>query len=384
MKIVLAPDSFKGSISAWELSAALREGLRAAEPSAEVIEMPMADGGEGTMEALVHATGGHIREIEVHDPLGRKISAAYGILGDQETVVVEMAKAAGLPLLAPHERNPLITSTYGLGELVRHAAGAGFRRFIVGLGGSATNDGGAGALSAMGVRFFGEDGAAFVPEGGAGLARLKTIDLSGMDEAVRASSFMLASDVANPLCGPSGASAVFGLQKGATPEMAEQLDKALQRYGEVLQACTGRGVREQPGSGAAGGTGAGFMAVLGARCRSGIEIVMEAVRFDRRIRDADLIITGEGRLDGQTLSGKVIAGVCRTAAQHAIPVIGVCGSMALDGKQMDQLGLTAAFSIAPGPCTLETAMRQAADWARGQGEQIMRLAASVARKASRG
>jgi glycerate kinase len=372
VKVVLAPDSFKGSISARDLCAALREGVLEAFPGAEVTELPLADGGEGTVEALVHATGGGLIEREVTDPLGRPVRAAYGVLGDGKTAVVEMAQASGLPLLAPHERNPLAADSFGTGELIRDALRAGCRRFIIGLGGSATNDGGAGALRALGARFLDEDGAE-LPPGGEGLLRLRRIDLSALDEAVRESRFILACDVTNPLCGPDGASAVFGPQKGATPEMVAKLDAALGRFGEALREATGLDVAALPGSGAAGGSGAGFMAVLGAEMRSGIDIVMEAIDFERKIRGADWIVTGEGRLDEQTLSGKVVAGVCRKARAAGVPVIGLCGSLALTGPQMEELGLAAGFGIVPGPCTLEEAMAGAGKMARDQMARIMRL-----------
>lgn len=372
MRIVLAPDSFKGSLSARELCAAMREGIEAVDASAVVEEIPVADGGEGTVDAMVHAAGGERRRCRTSDPLGRPIEAEYGVIGDGRTAVIEMAAASGLPLLKPEERNPLAATSRGTGELIIHAARAGCRRFIIGLGGSATNDGGAGMLAALGVRLLDAAGAP-LPEGGAALERLAAIDLSGIDAAVRQSEFVLAGDVTNPLCGPNGASAVFGPQKGATAEMVQRLDRALERYGQALAEATGRDAARLPGSGAAGGMGAALMAVLGADSRPGIEVVLEAVRFESRLTGADLIITGEGKLDRQTLSGKVIAGVCSRAARHGVPVIALCGGMSLSGAEMDRLGLRAAFSIVPGPCELETAMRQAADWARRQTEQIMRL-----------
>lgn len=372
MKVVVAPDSFKGSISAQDLCASIRSGIEAVVPSAEVVELPMADGGEGTLETLVYATKGRVCEYVVKDPLGRPVKAAYGILGDGQTVIIEMAQASGLTLLQARERNPLVASSFGTGELIRHALQAGYRKFVVGLGGSATNDGGTGMLRALGVTFKNTEGG-LVPEGGAGLADLSIIDLSGMDPAVRESSFRLASDVTNLLCGPSGASAVFGPQKGATAEMVRCLDAALNRYGEKLLQLTGTDVRNMPGSGAAGGMGAAFMAVLKAESRSGIDLIIEAADFEAHIQNADLIITGEGRLDLQTLSGKVIAGICRKAGQYQIPVIALCGSTELTSEHMDELGLTAAFSIVPGPCSLEQAMGSTAKWTRTQVEQLMRM-----------
>jgi len=378
VKVVLAPDSFKGSISARDLCAFLREGVLEVFPEAQVTELPLADGGEGTTEALAHATGGRMVECEALDPLGRPVRAAYGALGDGRTAVVEMAQASGLPLLAPHERNPLIADSFGTGQLIREALRAGYRRLIIGLGGSATNDGAAGALRALGARFLDEDGAE-LPPGGEALLRLARIDLSGLDETVRETEFILASDVTNPLCGPSGASAVFGPQKGADPEMVARLDAALVRYGEVLREAVGRDVAALPGSGAAGGAGAGFLAVLGAKFNSGIDIVMEAVDFDGKIRGADWIVTGEGRLDGQTLSGKVVSGVCRRARGMRVPVIGLCGSLSVDARQMEELGLAAAFSVVNGPCTLEEAMARTGELARDTMARVMRLIQVVGR-----
>lgn len=371
MKMVLAPDSFKGSLSARELCRAWREGILAACPEAEVVELPLADGGEGTVKALVQATGGECREKEVRDPLGRRVRAGYGVLGDGETAVIEMAEASGLTRLAPDERNPLIADSYGTGELIRAALDDGIRRVIIGLGGSATNDGGTGALRALGVRFLDAAGRE-LPPGGESLLRLERIDLSGLANGVRETAFVLAGDVTNPLCGPSGASAVFGPQKGADPDMVKQLDRALARYRDVLCRTVGRDIGALPGSGAAGGAGAGFMAILGADMQAGIDLVLEAVEFDRHVQGADWIVTGEGKLDAQTGSGKVVAGVSRAAAGRGIPVIALCGSVELEGHEVADLGLAAAFSIVPGPCSPEEAMAEAGPWARHAMEQLAR------------
>ncbi len=372
MKIVIAPDSFKGSLSAGELCAAICQGVLRAAPEAEVVEIPLADGGEGTLDNLVVATGGEKRMADVLDPLGRQRRAAYGVLGDGVTAVIEMAQASGLPLLAPHERDPLIASSYGTGQLIRHALDDGFRRFVVGLGGSATNDAGTGMLRALGAAFLDADGQP-LPEGGAALSKLASIDVSGLDPRLAESQFLVACDVTNPLCGPDGASAVFGPQKGATPEMVAVLDEALGRFADVVRRQTGREIDRVPGAGAAGGTGAALVGFLGATIRPGIEIVMEAVDFARKLAGADLLITGEGKLDGQTLSGKVIAGVCREAARARVPVVALCGALELDGEQLDRLGIAAAFSLVPGPCSLETAMLHARQWASDRAEQIVCL-----------
>lgn len=372
MKIVVAPDSFKGSISARDLCTAMRQGIQRVDPAIEIIELPLADGGEGTMENMVFSTNGDIHEYEVSDPLGRPVKASFGVLGDKQTAVIEMAQASGLPLLAERERNPLLATSYGTGELIRHALDRGYRQIIIGLGGSATNDGGTGMLKALGAKFY-DRGGALLPDGGAALVELASIDLSEMDPRLIECRFTIASDVTNPLCGPHGASAVFGPQKGATPQMVESLDKGLGCFADIIANQQGIDVRNAPGSGAAGGMGAAFMGFLHAAFKPGIELVMEAIHFDTHIQQAHLLITGEGRLDRQTLSGKVIAGVCKKAKLYRIPVIALCGALELSSKQMDQIGLKAAFSIVPKPCTLDQAMEHAAIWAEQQVEQIMRL-----------
>lgn len=372
MKIIVAPDSFKGSISARDLCAAVRRGIHRVDPTIEVIELPLADGGEGTVNSLVYATHGQMRHVQVKDPLGRPVRAAYGVLGDDATVIIEMAQASGLPLLKPDERNPLLTSSFGTGELILDALQAGYRSFIIGLGGSATNDGGVGMLEALGAAFLDQDGVQ-LPKGGAALERLASIELSGLDERLRESSFAIASDVNNPLCGVHGASAVFGPQKGATPEMVQRLDLALSRFADVVEKQLGADVRHLPGSGAAGGMGAALLAFFHAEFKSGIELVMDAIHFEQNIQVADLIITGEGKLDEQTMAGKVIAGVCKKAQPYQIPTIAICGGMELTSQQMDELGLLAGFSIVPKPCSLEQAMEQAEVWAEERVEQIVRL-----------
>lgn len=372
MRVVVAPDSFKGSISARDLCAAARRGIHAVDPEIEVIELPLADGGEGTVENMVYSTKGQTRLVQVNDPLGRPIRAAYGILGDDATVIIEMAQASGLPLLRPDERNPLITSSFGTGELIVHALNEGYRKFIIGLGGSATNDGGVGMLKALGASFYDQDGV-LLPKGGASLEKLSYMDLSGLDKRLQESTFTIASDVNNPLCGANGASAVFGPQKGATPEMVQRLDMALSRFADVVEKQLGVDVRHLPGSGAAGGMGAGLLAFLHAEFKSGIELVMDAIQFEQNIQVADLIITGEGKLDEQTMAGKVIAGVCKKAKPYQIPTIAICGGMELTSEQMDEIGLLAGFSIVPKPCSLDEAMEQAEGWVQERVEQIIRF-----------
>lgn len=372
MKIIVAPDSFKGSLSASQVCWAIKKGIYRVIKDAQVIELPMADGGEGTMENLVCSTKGQKISVKVKDPLGRIIDAEYGVLGDRETVVIETAQASGLTLLKDHERNPLYTSSYGTGQLIKHALNKGYRKFIIGLGGSATNDGGMGMLKALGIKFYDESGQ-LLNEGGGYLTNLAYYDDSTFDPRIKESSFIIASDVTNPLCGPQGASMVYGPQKGATSEMIKILDKGLSNLAKVIYQQKGIDVRNIPGAGAAGGMGATFIAFFNATLRSGIDIVMEKIQFSQKLREGDLVITGEGKLDQQTLSGKVIVGVSRLAKKLQIPVIALCGTVKLDGEILDELGITAAFSIVDGPCTLLDAQQYASDLIVARTEQIMRL-----------
>ncbi|PLS17348.1 glycerate kinase [Bacillus sp. M6-12] len=371
MNIVIAPDSFKGSISAKDLCSVLKRGITRIVPDARVVELPLADGGEGTMENLVYSSQGEIVQTTVSDPLGRPIAASYGIINGK-TAVIEMAQASGLPLLKDEEKNPFITSSYGTGELIKNALEGGYRDFIICLGGSATNDGGMGMLKALGIQFFDNQGR-HLSEGGIALLKLASYDYSGLDPRIAESSFTIASDVINPLCGPQGASAVFGPQKGATAEMVKELDKALGQFAVVIFKQKRIDIRDLPGSGAAGGMGAALLAFLNARMQSGIEVVMDAINFREKVKSADLVITGEGRLDSQTLSGKVIAGVCKEAGKVAKPVIALCGKLELSNQQMETLGLKAGFSLVSGPCTLEDSMRKAEEFAEERIQSIISL-----------
>jgi len=326
-RVIVAPQSFKGSADAVAVASAIARGVRRAWPEAEVEEVPLADGGEGTVRALVHATKGTTQLTRVHDPLGREIDAAWGIFGDGTTAIVEMAAASGLPLLRPEERDPRVTSTRGTGELILAAAQSGAHRIVIGIGGSATNDGGAGMARALGYRFFDREGRE-LPEGGAALARLQRIDGQTDPRLVRP-AIDVACDVRNPLLGPEGASAVYGPQKGATPEIVRELDAALARYADVLEAFVGRRIRDVPGAGAAGGLGAGLLAFLDARLVSGAELVLGAVGFAERLRGADLVITGEGRIDRQSGYGKLTGAVAAAARRARVPVVAVAGGLGL-------------------------------------------------------
>lgn len=354
-RVVIAPQSFKGSADPVAVAAAIARGLRRRWPRAECLEVPLADGGEGTVRALVRATGGDLRSTRVHDPLQREIDAEWGMLGDRTTAVVEMAAASGLTLLRDEERDPRVTSTRGTGELILAAAMTGAHRIVVGIGGSATNDGGAGMARAFGYRFFDADGAA-LPEGGAALARLVRIDGQTDPRLIRP-SIDVACDVRNPLLGPEGASAVFGPQKGATPEVVRELEAALRRYADVVERFVGRPVRDVPGAGAAGGLGAGLLAFLDARLVSGAKLVLDAVRFDRRLDGATLVVTGEGRIDGQSVYGKLTQAVTEAAKRRGVRVVAVAGSLGPGHEAMRDAGIETIQTCATSDAERVQAMR---------------------------
>jgi glycerate kinase len=355
MHIVVAPDSYKGSVSAVEVALAMERGILTVFPSAKVRKIPIADGGEGTVEALVTATGGQYRSNEVAGPLGERIFAAWGVLGDGKTAVIEMATASGLPLVPADRRDPRKASSYGTGELIRAALDAGLRRIIIGIGGSATNDAGAGMARALGVRFLAADGSQLA-DGGAALAALVGIDLSGLDSRLQKTEIIVACDVDNPLCGPRGASAVFGPQKGATPEIVAQLDAALGRFAEYAQQVTGRDVAGLPGAGAAGGLGAGLMFFTRAQLKPGIEIVLDTVNFSTVVKDADYVITGEGRTDFQTAFGKAPVGVAKVAKMSGVPVFCLSGGLGKGADDVLAQGIDAVMSICERPMSLEECM----------------------------
>ena len=357
MRIIVAPDSFKGSASAVAVADAVGRGIRRVFPEAEICQVPIADGGEGTVEAMVAATGGKIMETLVKDPLGRDVTAAWGILGDQKTAVIEMAAASGLPLLKKEERNPLKTSTYGTGQLIQAALDAGVQRIVIGIGGSATNDGGAGMARALGVRFLTTDGSE-IAEGGGALSELAQIDLSGRDPRLQTTEILTACDVDNPLCGAHGASAVYGPQKGATPELVQVLDAALANFGRIAEAATGRKVMLTAGAGAAGGLGAGLLSFTEASLHPGIEVVLETVGFEQMLDGADLVITGEGNTDFQTACGKAPVGVARLARQADVPVLCLSGGLGKGADEVLEHGIDALMSILPRPMELEDCMAQ--------------------------
>ncbi|WP_034992511.1 glycerate kinase [Beijerinckia mobilis] len=359
MKIVIAPDSFKESLSALQVAKALEGGFREIYPDADYVTLPMADGGEGTVEALVAATGGQIHKVKVRGPLGPNVDAFYGMSGDGRTAVIEMAAAAGLALIAPSERDPTRTTTYGVGELICAALDRGARHLIVGLGGSATNDGGAGLIQALGVRLLDENGKDLSFGGGA-LAELARIDATALDSRLASCRIEVACDVDNPLIGPRGASAIFGPQKGATPDLVKNLDANLSHYACCIKRDLGVAIADIPGAGAAGGLGAAFIAFLGAELRPGIDIIMKAVGFEAIVADADLVITGEGRIDSQTIHGKTPIGIARVAKRYGKPVIAIAGSLGADVDIVHGYGIDAVFSILYRICSLEEALAETA------------------------
>jgi len=357
MKIVIAPDSFKESLSALQVAGAIEAGMREVFPDADYIKVPVADGGEGTVQALIDATGGWRVDQRVTGPLGEPVAAFYGRTGDGGAVI-EMAAASGLELVPPNQRDPRIATSRGTGELILHALDAGARRFVLGVGGSATNDGGAGMLQALGACLLDADDRPIGP-GGAELARLARIGIEGLDPRLLESEFHIACDVSNPLTGPRGASAIFGPQKGATPVMVEQLDANLAHYADIVARDLGRDERDLPGAGAGGGIALAMVVFLRGRLRPGIEIVTEAVKLDAAVRGADLVITGEGRIDGQTVNGKTPMGVARVAARHGVPVIAIGGGLAPDAGAVHAHGIDAVFAAVSRPCTVAEALAAA-------------------------
>lgn len=355
-KITIAVDSFKGSLSSREVADAFEEGFKSQFPKCEVVKVSIADGGEGTVDALVETLNGELVKALVADPLGRTISAQYGIIDDGRTAVMEMSAASGLPLIAPTERNPLRTSTYGTGEMIVDAIKRGCRKFLVGIGGSATNDGGTGMLRALGFRFFDTKGNELIG-GGEILERIDQIDNSTARAELAECEFIVACDVTNPLYGPEGAAYVFAPQKGADAAMVERLDQGLRNYARAIERFNGVQVDAIAGAGAAGGLGGGFKALLGARLEPGIDMVLNAMQFSKIIAGSDLVITGEGRIDRQTTMGKAPSGVLREATAQGIPTIAIGGAVQ-PCKELEQSGFAAVLPIVAGPVALEVAMQR--------------------------
>jgi glycerate kinase len=371
-KIVIAPDSFKDSLSAQGVADAIALGLAEVWPDAQLIKCPMADGGEGTVESVLAACDGELRRTDVRGPLGETVNAAWGWLPQNHTAIIEMAEASGLQLVPLDRRDACISSTFGTGELIRAALDAGAQRVILAIGGSATNDGGAGAMQALGVRLLDAQGQQLQP-GGLALAQLARIDLTGIDPRLAEVRFDIAADVNNPLCGPHGASAIFGPQKGATTAQVERLDRALGHFANHCANALAQDVRDEPGSGAAGGLGFAAKAFLGAQFMAGVEVVAELVGLAEAVVGADLVITGEGRFDAQTLRGKTPFGVARIAQEQGVAVIVIAGTLGEGYQALYEHGIDAAFALTSGPMTLEQACTEAPRLLRERATDIARV-----------
>lgn len=381
MKVVIAPQSFKGSLYALDAAEAIQRGVLEADPTAETVLVPVADGGDGTLEALVNATGGQIFRSIVTGPLGQAVEALWGVMGDGQTAVVEMARPSGLALVPPKRRNPRTATTRGTGEIIREALDKGFARIIVGLGGSATNDGGAGMASALGAKFLDRRGQQ-LPPGGAALSRLDRIDVSGLHPGLGEAAIIGATDVTNPLCGPEGASAIYGPQKGASAKVVAELDEALSNFARVVRRDVGIDVLETPGSGAAGGLGAGLMAFAGADLRSGIEMVCEVLEFDRHLEGADLVITGEGRADESTIYNKAPVGVAQRARAKGVPTVILAGSLGPGHQALYDHGVAGIVCIADRPMSFDRSLARTGELLQGAAERTIRLIGATGRAAS--
>ena len=374
MKIVIAPDSFKENLTSLEVASELEAGLRRVWPDAEYIKVPMADGGEGTVQSLVDATGGRIVKCAVTGPLGQKVLASYGLLGDGRTAVVEMAEASGLPLVPKAERDPLRASTFGTGELVADAIHRGVEEVIIGLGGSATNDGGAGFAQALGVRFIDKDGAPITdPLGGGGLENVASVDTRWINPGLARVKVSVACDVTNPLTGEKGASAVYGPQKGATPEMVQLLDRNLAHFAAVIKRDLNIDIADRPGAGAGGGLGAGLLAFTNAAMKRGVEVVVAATKLDEHMKGASLALTGEGRVDFQTAFGKTPSGVAASARRHGVPVVAIGGGLADDAGGVFQHGIDAIESATPNAMPLDVAIKKSRQYLQDAAERVARL-----------
>ncbi|GCF09137.1 glycerate kinase [Dictyobacter arantiisoli] len=372
MRILIAPQSLKGSLGATETGEAIARGVHAVFPDALTTIIPIADGGEGTVQALVDATGGEIRTATVTGPLNEPVEAFYGLLGDGHTAVIEMAASSGLPLVPPERRDPRLTTTFGVGELILAALAEGRRHFILGLGGSATNDGGAGMAQALGIQFFNQQQQELA-RGGAALAGLAHISLAKLDPRLQECHFELASDVTNPLCGPTGASAIYGPQKGATPAMIQELDAALAHYATIIQRDVQREVATIPGAGAAGGLGAGMLAFLNTTLRPGAQIILDAIQIKEYMKNTDLVISAEGQLDDQTAYGKSVGALATLAKQHNLPVLVIAGGLGDNYRGIYDLGIDAITVLPTGPMPLVYAMKHAALLTSDATERALKL-----------
>ena len=371
MNILAAPDSFKGSLTALEVAENIKKGIKDFDQSINVDLLPMADGGEGTVQSLVDATGGQIIRKEVTGPLGEKVEAFYGILGDQKTAVIEMAAASGLPLIPPAKRNPLKTTTYGTGELIASALEHGLKKIIIGIGGSATNDAGVGMAQALGAEILDENGNQ-INFGGENLDRIKEINLENLDSRIKEVEILTACDVDNPLFGRNGAAYVYAPQKGADQYMVEKLDNNLRHFNEVVKNSLGKDVNKIAGAGAAGGLGAGLVAFLGAELKAGVDIILDLINFEKKLEDIDLVFTGEGMLDGQSIYGKTPVGVAKKAKEKGIPVIAVAGTLGFGVEKVMEHGIDAYFSIIDKPAELDLIIKETPKLIQRLSEQIIR------------
>ena len=372
MKILIAPQSYKGSISAIKVAEAIKQGALNIFPDIKSLIIPVADGGDGTLETLVESTNGTIHNSNATGPLGNSIPVIWGTLGDSKTAIIEMARISGLALVPQNKRNPYYTTSYGLGEIIKEALDLGYRKFIIGIGGSATNDGGAGMAQALGAKLTDENKKP-IDLGGLALNEITKIDISGIDPRINESEILVACDVNNPLCGPNGASFIYGPQKGASPEMVKTLDDALYHFGSQLIRDTGINIMEIEGSGAAGGMGGGMVGFLNAKLKPGIEIVLDSLDFDKSLKNVDLVITGEGQIDFQTVFSKAPIGVAKHAKKYNIPVIAICGSLGENYQDVHSHGIDAVIPIIPKPMDLKNASDNAYELIKNTSEQIFRI-----------
>jgi len=372
MKIVVAPGSFKGSLTAFQVSDAIEKGFKRIFLDANIVKIPMADGGDGTLECLVKCTNGKRINKTVTGPLGKNVRAYYAVLGDEKTAVIETAASSGLKLLKTEEYNPMLTTTYGTGEMIKSALNKGFRKIIIGVGGSATNDAGTGMAQALGVKLL-DSSEKNIPFGGIGLKKLDKIDISGIDKRIAEAEIVGVCDVSNPLAGTHGAANVYSRQKGATPKMIKELDSYLEHFARIVKRDLGKDVREIPGAGAGGGMGAGLMVFLNAKLKPGAEIVAEKLKLSEHMKDADLVVTGEGSLDAQTIYGKTPIGVSKIAKKFGIPVIVITGQIGQGAEKLYNMGVDAMLSIAQGPISLDDSISNAENLIISASESVARL-----------
>lgn len=371
MKILIAPDSFKGSLSSIEVINCIEKSAKRHFNDLEIVKVPIADGGEGTVEAILAAVGGELKNVEVIGPLGNKIISSYGVI-NKRTAIIEMAAASGLALVADEDRNPMLTTTYGTGELILAGLNSGIREFFIGIGGSATNDGGIGAMQALGVKFLNSDNEE-VGFGGGELSGIVNISLEDLDDRIKESSITVICDVNNPLTGPRGATSIYGPQKGASEEMLLELEKGMNNYKRVIEKNFGIEVNKVKGAGAAGGLGAALTVFLGAELKPGIETILEIVHFDLLLEGVDLVITGEGRIDGQSIYGKVPIGISKYCKRKNINVVAIVGSMGAEADVVYDFGINSIFTIVNSPMSVNEAMQNAGELLENAADRMFRF-----------